>query len=53
MKQFVSGLAAGMVVSAAVTMACMPKKADTRKRIGNTLKTMVNFVDDLGEAIRG
>jgi len=52
MKEFTCGMAAGMAVSAAVAMACMPKKSNARKRISQTMKSMVDFVDDLGDAFR-
>ncbi len=52
MKEFACGVAAGMAVSAAVAMVCMPKKSCAKKRIGQTLKSMVDFVDDLGDVFR-
>ena len=53
MKEFTFGLATGMVVSAAVAVMAVPKKSNTGKRIGKTIKTVVDFVDDLGDMIRG
>lgn len=52
MKEFAYGIVAGVAVSAAVTMACMPKKSCAKKRIGQTVRSVVDFVDDLGEVFR-
>ena len=53
MKGFSIGMAAGLAVSAAITAALMPKKTTMRRKMGKTLKSMVDFVDDLSDAIRG
>ena len=52
MRNFTIGIAAGMAVSAAVALACMPKKPPIRKKMGKTLKSMVDFVDDLDDILK-
>ena len=52
MRNFTIGIAAGMAVSAAVALACMPKKPTIRKKIGKTLKSVVGIADDLGDILR-
>ena len=53
MREFTCGMAVGLAVSASVAAMCLPKKSNAKKRFGKTLKTMADFVDELGENIRG
>ena len=53
MNKFITGLAAGMAVSAGVAVACMPKRSAAKKRIAGTVKSVMNLVDDISDMIKG